>query len=133
MDTIDDRNNSFCSLVKTYLIKLLEYKNAPLILRTPDFLQSMRVVFDLELTLLVIFLDVANVEPFEPNFAQFMVDMAWWRHENENIFLVNPEHYFFRTYPPFFTFVMRMEGCVRLFKFVEQNCFGKFSDDLTKD
>jgi len=59
--------------------------------------------------------------------------MAWWRHENENIFLVNPEHYFFRTYPPFFTFVMRMEGCVRLFKFVEQNCFDKFSDDLTKD
>jgi len=121
MDLIDDTNNSFCARVKSGIIALMEHKNCPLVFRSPEFLENLRVIFIVETQHLIVSLNVLALQPLDNAIIPFAVEMQYWTNGRANLFLIQPEFFFFRSFPPFFTFVMNPEGCAKLFELIDNN------------
>ena len=86
-----DDDDSVCSLTKVCFIKLLDSKNPPVLLRTPELLRAIQILYVRFTEKFVIKINLDSIRDNFLPYAEFLVEMKNWNRDGHLLF---QNHYF---------------------------------------
>jgi hypothetical protein len=115
MTYLNHKTDMICYLTKTFITKLIQLNNPPIALRTPEFLQSIEVMYHVEQeTFLITFYSFFIMNDFNAN-VDFLLYMKHWRFNGNSLFysssFIYPRIFFGMSYDGWFNLLLKLNEC----------------------